>query len=129
MTFTLLELVNAEEAIKKLSMQQLSPKIAYRIAKLIKSIQSETSIFYEQRNSIIKSMSNSRDATNEEKSKGMIGPVFEVKSELIEEYKNKMKDLVDITVNINCEPLPLDMLEEIKISSLDMIALGNLVKE
>jgi hypothetical protein len=97
---TLGALVKAELALGHLAAQAVSVKMAYHFVKLIRAVREETSHYYTQRDLLIKELGVERGVTSAEISRGMTGSIFEVKSENIEAYAIKMKDLIDLPVTI-----------------------------
>lgn len=128
-TTTLGTLVKIENSLVRVSSQPTTVKVAYHLSKLLKLIQSETEYYHTEQNKLIKELGSERQVTSVEKENGMSGSVFEVKPENLETFTNKIKELSEIEVKLDTKwLLTLDLLENIKVSGLDMLTLNILIE-
>ena len=121
------QLVQAEEVLFSISKQPVTIKTAYHIAKLMKSIKEETSIYHSKREELIKEMGEKRDPTKEEMGKGISGEIFEVTKERLPEFIEKMKELNEIDITVDKWLLTFELLDKIDISAQDVLLLDSLI--
>jgi hypothetical protein len=104
------------EALQLLMEERLPIKTAYNIARILRKVNGELELFDQQKNSLIKEL-------GEEKDGGFI-----VKPENIQEFNNKINELLDVEVE-DFNKILLSSLGDIKIASKVLISLDWLIEE
>jgi len=124
------QLVQAEEVLNTIGKQSVSIKTAYHLAKLMKLVKEETSIYHLKREEFIKELGEKREPTKEELAKGVNGEIFEVAKDKIPEFVKQINELSEISVTIDkWLLLTLELLENIDISAQDVLFLDSLIIE
>lgn len=77
-TLTLGECVAAAEALTRLASEKAPPKVAYRIAKLLRLARVEAGHFHEQRNAAIKDLSGGADTVPTDQMSAFLARLTEI---------------------------------------------------
>jgi hypothetical protein len=114
---TLGDLVQAEEALQRLSEVKLPAKQAYHVAKLIRLIKAETQHYHAQREEAIRELG---DATAD-------GSEIRVPPDKMPEFVKRLNELFAVETRIDWTPLRLADLPDV--TAADLLRLGALVSE
>lgn len=108
--------------------KELPIKLSYSLSKLVKTLESEFKILSEKRNKLIDKYAEKDDKnkfiTIIEQGKQRV----KIKEESMEECNNKLQELFNIEVEINFEPISIDLLGDISISAKDLLVLDKFIK-
>ena len=110
---TLGNLLNAREPMAKLLGKELPVKTAYKLSKLVKSINDEFKNFEEQRQNLVKKHGKEDETTKN----------FTVPKEKIQSFQDDIGELLKIEVEINKDPIRITELANIQASPVDLAAL------
>lgn len=127
-TLTLGALVAAEPALQRIGQQPVTSRTAYHLVKVTTLVAAETALFRKQRETLFRTYGVERDATPLEALQGGPRKVIEVTVEKQPAFQAQMDELSSIAVEITTWQIPMAMLEEIKISAADLLALGDLIR-
>lgn len=115
-TMTLGALVGADVALTRLLEVRMSAQLAYRVAKLAKTIHAETTHFTEQRDALIREYG---EPSAEDPQK------IQVKQADVATFMTRVNELAAVETMVSVHPLALDTLPEM--TGADLLALGPLV--
>lgn len=113
---TLGELVQAEEALKRLIEVKLPAKTAYHVAKLMRLVLAETQHFHTQREEAIRELGKPNPENPAE---------IRVSPECMTDFASRINELYAVETRIDWTPLSIGDLPEITAS--DLLRLGSLV--
>jgi len=119
MKITLRKILAAKDALQRLIDKEINIKLAFKLAKIIKEINGEFSLFEERRVSLIKKYSDKPDKDGSVK----------VKPENIQAFAKELNELEEIEVDLNFKPMKLDEFGNIEMATKDLIALEDFIKE
>jgi hypothetical protein len=111
------ELKNAETSLQKLIEKDLNIKIAYKLGKLIKIISAEFKEIEDSRVKLIKKYGKEDENKN-----------IQVLPENNEKFYIEFQQLLDEEIDIDFEPLALEELGEISMTTTDVLKLGHILK-
>lgn len=118
MTITLGQLKESEAAIENIINSELPIHISYKISSILTTITSELKRIEDFRKSLIMKYGVQRE------------DAYSVKEENLEEFYAELKVFLDQTVDINIEKFSIkDFPENVKLTPLDCLKLGFLIKE
>jgi len=118
-------LVNSVQVLSKLNNAELPVKVSYKLAKNIKNIEKELSIYEEEKQKLINKYS---EKDEEGKSKvnenGMINILD------VENWNKDIKELLEIEVEINVEKINIDELakSDLKLTPAELILIDYMIK-
>lgn len=123
---TVKELVDSSETMKKLSQKSLKGKTAYYIARLLREIDKELTLFNETRGDLIKKYGE-KDENGElkidENGNCKFGP------DTIEQFYSEMNDILNNGIELNANKINLKDLEELDFTPTEMIILEPFIEE
>lgn len=99
------DIVNETENLKTLQTMKLPIKVSYRIMRLINKLQSELTIYDTKRNELIKEFGE----VNEEGNYSVKDP------EKIKEFTEKIKEVLEVEIEIDFEPIDVEMLGDLQV--------------
>lgn len=118
MNISLGEIFNSKESLQKLLEADLPIKIAFRLAKLAKTIEPELNNLEQQRVSLIKRLGTVSEGGN-----------IQVQADKIMEFNKEFNSLLTENVSINFEPIPLSLFgNDLKLSALDLSRIDIFIK-
>ncbi len=107
----ILQLINSAEMLQKLSKQDFTAKLAWKIARLLKAAEAEIQSFNETRMTLINKYGekdeNGQLITDE------IGNC-KIDEASVTEFSKQLNDLLDTEVEINANKMKMEDLEEVK---------------
>jgi hypothetical protein len=118
-TVTLGELIEAEDALKRLLEVKCSAQLAYNVAKVAKAVQAETKHFHEKRDALVRELG--------EPVPGDTTGAIRVKSSEVPQFQQKLQELLLVETSLILTPLKLSDLPEI--TGADLLRLGALVTD
>ncbi len=123
---SLTELIDSISVMQELGQKPMKPKVAFQVARLLREIEKEYSLFQNQRTELINKY-GARDETGELKrdDKGN----YSVDRENIEAFNTDLKELLNQTLTLNVEAIMLNDLGEINITPNEMLLLQPFMKE
>lgn len=128
MTIKLEDIVNAQQAVERLSMERVPFKLAYCVAKLLKIMREEASLYFQHRNALIVELGAQVQQTPEEVA--AIGKQFKVKDEHRDEFAKRVLEMNALPVVVEDRWLLVrTLLEDLSMSSADVLALEPLMIE
>ena len=123
---TLRELVDSSDTMKKLSQKSLKGKIAYYIARLLREIDKELTLFNETRGTLIKKYGE-KDENGELKIDENGNCKFS--PEATERFYSEMNDILNNVIELNANKINLNDLEELDFTPTEMIILEPFIEE
>jgi hypothetical protein len=123
---TLNDILNNAEIFRELSTKSLPVKTAFKVARLIRELDKENTIFDESRRQIIEKYAE-RDENGiiKQTAEGNI----QLQQDKIEECNNELVELLNTTIEINVDKISIDALGDIKITPAQMINLEAFIEE
>ncbi|QKJ99935.1 MAG: hypothetical protein HND40_10370 [Ignavibacteriota bacterium] len=120
MQLTLKQILESVDSLGKLLNKELPVKTAYRLGRLSKAIQSELDQFNLTRNNLIKKYGKEKDGQYQ------IDPDDKT---ALEKFNKEIEELLDVEIKIDSyEPIPINELDDIKLSAIDMSKLEIFIK-
>jgi hypothetical protein len=119
MTLTLAQILDAEQALKRLSAERMPIKTSWLVARLAKAVGAEVAAFHEQRNALIMALGIEKDGQR----------LIEEHSPNLPAFVAQVNELVSVSVELPWTPLPQEQLGDIAISPADLLALGPFLGE
>jgi len=128
MTLTFQQLLLAYEVLQRVMDHRFPAgrqQTAYRLNKIRKTLVGEYEFFQQQRKQLIEELGAARKATPRELLNGADGTVWEVlkDSSNWNEFSTRMKEVLDIQVNVADVKVRLDELDTVDLSARDVEAL------
>lgn len=122
----ILTLINATATLNQFGQTKVSPKLAYKIMKLCKSVASDEEFYNAKRNEIIQ-----RYALRGEDGNLIVNDngIIRIMPDKISEANEALKELHGVEVEIPSIRFKLSELDELKLSAADMYALDELIEE
>lgn len=114
------DLLNSVETLQKLSKKDFKAKLAWQVARLLKSAEAEIQAFNETRMNLINKFGE-KDENNEliTDEKGNC----KIPNENVDTFTNELNELLDNEVEINANKIKMEQLEEIDFTPSDMATL------
>ena len=118
MKLTLFEVQRAQKAFQKVMNAELPARVAFRLCRMGKAIDAVYVDIEAQRASLVKKYGTATE-------KGIT-----VDDENIDTFQGEFGELLEKeTIDLNVEPLKLELLETLKLSAIDMMALEPFISE
>ena len=114
---TIEKIINSQEAVNKLADKPLPVKISYRLAKLIKSIESELEVFEGERKKLLE-----RYGTIDKEKQ-----CYNIPNDKTEKFNAEFTQLVGTETELSAEKIDLSN-EDIKLTAKEFIALEPFIK-
>lgn len=119
------ELLNCTDALQKLAGKELKAKLAWQVARLLKSADTELSSFNETRMNLIKKYGEKDEAgeliTDENGN-------CKILTDSVETFSNELNELVETEIEINANKLKVDDLNDIDFTPAEMNALESFIE-
>ena len=110
------EIVTALPALQKLASEKLTLKTLYKVSHMMSMLDKEISFYNQERMKIIESLGN-----NVENDK------WKIPEENIEEFNNRMNELLNIEIASEIKPVELPVSENVEMSYNDIKALDGFI--
>ena len=117
---TIEQLLNSTETLQKLSQKDFKAKLAWSIARLLKTAEAEIQSFNDARLNLIKKYGEkdeSGELITDEKGNCKIA------AESIDEFSTELNELIKTEVEINANKIDIDLLENIDFTPSEMAIL------
>lgn len=114
------ELLNSTETLKKLSQKDFKAKLAWSISRLLKAAEQEIQEFNDTRMNLINKYGEKGDdgqLVTDDKGNCRIVP------ESIQEFSNELNELINTEVEINANPIDIELLEDLEFTPTEMTQL------
>ena len=114
------ELLNSTETLKKLSQKDFKAKLAWSISRLLKAAEQEIQEFNDTRMNLINKYGEKGDdgqLVTDDKGNCRIVP------ENIQEFSNELNELINTEVEINANPIDIELLEDLEFTPTEMTQL------
>jgi len=122
---TIEEILNAIPALKMLKEQPVNGIIAFKIARILREVNKEVELFEQERQKLIEAFcyrdENGRPIIKDNNIK--IDPKF------INEFNNKIKEMLTNEIEINATQLPLNILENVTLTAEQVFSLEKFFEE
>lgn len=119
-TITINDLLNSVETLQKIAQKDFKAKLAWSIARLLKSAETEIQSFNETRMNLIKKYGekdeNGELITDEKNN-------CKIKTEDVDTFTEELNELINTEVEINANKIDFNLLENIDFTPSDMTAL------
>jgi hypothetical protein len=116
-------------SLKSLINKELPIKTSYSLSKLMKNLEGEYKILMEKQNGLI-----DKYAERDDKNKFVLLPPNEfgkqgikIKADLLEECNAKLNELYNIEVEIDFQPISIELLGDISMSPKDLLVLDKFI--
>lgn len=114
------DLVNSTETLQKLSQEKFKAKLAWSIARLLKAAEAEIQQFNDTRMNLIRKYGEKDEQgeliTDEKGNCKII-------TESLEQFSNELNELINTEVEINANPLDIELLDDLDFTPSDMAVL------
>lgn len=120
MTVTLRQLSPLIESLNKFVQVPIPVKYSWRLGKVMKKLQAEIEEFSISRNDLYVKYGDEVEGAEEGQPGVGGGKKYKVPNENMEVFISEMNDLLEETVEIEFEPVPLSIVEDSSISIADM---------
>ena len=119
------DLLNSTETLQKLSQKDFKAKLAWTIARLLKSAEGEIQSFNDTRMNLIKKYGE-KDENGEliTDDKGNC----KIENNSMDEFSKELNELIDTTVEINANKIKMELLEDLDFTPSDMVILEPFVE-
>ena len=125
-TVKISELLNSVETLQKLSQKDFKAKLAWQIARLLKSAENEIQSFNETRMDLI------RKYGEKDENGGLVtdehGNCKIIESEVVN-FNNELNELINSTVEINANKIGIDQLENLDFTPSEISILEPFIEE
>ena len=114
------ELLDSTETLKKLSQKDFKAKLAWSISRLLKAAEQEIQEFNDTRMNLINKYGEKGDdgqLVTDDKGNCRIVP------ESIQEFSNELNELINTEVEINANPIDIELLEDLEFTPAEMTQL------
>lgn len=111
------ELLDSTETLKKLSQKDFKAKLAWSISRLLKAAEQEIQEFNDTRMNLINKYGEKGDdgqLVTDDKGNCRIVP------ESIQEFSNELNELINTEVEINANPIDIELLEDLEFTPAEM---------
>jgi hypothetical protein len=122
---TLEQLINGSDAFKALSQRPLKARTAYAVGKILKLVDTEMQSFNDARMELIRKYGE-KDDNNELKADEQ-GNVH-IPSEVLDNFNNELRDLLDTSVELNVNKIRIDDIEDINFTPSEMAQIGDFIE-
>lgn len=110
---TMMDIVNSVPVFEQVVGQEINGKLAFKVARLVRELDKELKLFHEERTKLIQHYAE-KDENGEikvdENSNAMIS------NDNIMECNQKIQELLDTTIEVNADKIPLELLDMLSIS-------------
>jgi len=116
----IVELLNSTDTLQKLSQQDFKAKLAWSIARLLKSAEAEIQSFNETRMNLIRKYGEkdeNGDLITDEKGN------CKIDQESLTEFSTQLGDLLETTVEINANKIKVEQLDDVDFTPSEMTIL------
>lgn len=110
------EIMNAKDAFFKLLSLPLPIKTSYRLSKAARKFDVELKIIEEKRNQLVMKYGEKNEQGN-----------TMVKQSEMGNFMKEFNDMLELSIEINIEPIDLSLFEDIKLSPLEIANLDKLI--
>lgn len=117
MKITLGEVDTAKDSLRSLMAKELPIKVSYRFAKLAKQLSDELNQLEDQRKELIKKHGDAKD-----------DGTFKIPDDKRETFLKEYEDLLSLEIDVNFEPVTVDQLGDINISSAQLVNLHRFIE-
>ncbi len=125
-TVTLNDILNNLEIFREISNKAVPVKTAFRIARLIRELDKESSTFDESRRKIIETYGeyDENGALKQDENGNII-----IKPEEVNNCNREIIDLLNTTIEINCDKINIADFGEIELTPAQVLGLENFIEE
>ena len=123
---TVRDMIDSIPTLRELSNKQLKSKVAFKVARLLREIQTESETFETARMNLVKLYAE-KDENGEIKTDDK-GNIY-IEQDKIEEFNKELKDLLDNTITINGDKLSLDDLGDETFTPQQMLSFSAFLEE
>ena len=127
MTLTFAQLLAAEPVLNRLASERTTAQTRYALAQVVGAVREATAYFQQEREALVKELGAERPTTPAEQETGPAGTVWEVSPEHIPAFVERVRELVNVEVELKVTPLPLKALDAIALSADELLALQPLL--
>jgi hypothetical protein len=113
-------------SMKELVEKDLQIKVAYKLSKLLKILDNENQTFEEQRVKLFQKYGEKDEDGN---LKTYEGDKINIAKDNLKLFNTEFKELCNIEINIDFEPIKLDDLGDIKLKTLTLYGLSDFIVE
>lgn len=122
----LITVVNGMDTLKKLSESPIRGRTAYKIAKILKKVDEEYSLFNDARMKLVRECAKKgEDGEPITDEQGNVS----IDESSIAMFNDEINKLLETTVNIDFDKIPLDELADIDFTPTEMIAIEDFIEE
>lgn len=120
------DVINSAEVMRTLSTQQLKGKVAFRVARLLRELEKEFTLFNEKRADLIKEYGQ-KDENGELKTNE--NGDFMLEPERAQEFYNMMDELLNTDLSINAEKIAFEDIENVEFTPTQILSIENFIEE
>lgn len=116
MTITFKKLIEATDAFRKLSNQELSIKKAVEVSRLIRKLEKEYDVYKENYGKLVKKYGKLKSKDSDE---------YDFDNDARKNFSEELTKLLELECNIDSEKIKID--EDIRLSAIQVLALEDFV--
>ena len=120
------DVINSAEVMRTLSTQQLKGKVAFRVARLLRELEKEFTLFNEKRAELVREYGQ-KDENGELKTTE--NGDFMLEPEHAQEFYNMMDELLNTDLSINAEKIAFEDIENLEFTPTQILNIENFVEE
>ena len=123
---TMMDIVNSVPVFEQVVGQEINGRLAFKLARLVRELDKELKLFHEERTKLIQHYAE-KDENGEikvdENSNAMIP------DDSIMECNQKIQELLDTTIEVNADKIPMELLDMLSISPQQALYIENFLCE
>ena len=123
---TMMDIVNSVPVFEQVVGQEINGRLAFKLARLVRELDKELKLFHEERTKLIQYYAE-KDENGEikvdENSNAMIP------DDSIMECNQKIQELLDTTIEVNADKIPMELLDMLSISPQQALYIENFLCE
>lgn len=120
------DVINSAEVMRTLSTQQLKGKVAFRVARLLRELEKEFTLFNEKRAELVREYGQ-KDENGELKTTE--NGDFMLEPERAQEFYNMMDELLNTDLSINAEKIAFEDIENVEFTPTQILSIENFIEE
>jgi len=118
---TLKELSAIISSLNSFVQVPIPAKYSWRLGRVMKKLQVEVESFTDQRSKLFEKYGEEVESESEEKK--MQGVQFKIKAEHMDVFTKELNDLLQETIEIEFDPIPISLIEDSNMTIADMVNL------
>ena len=119
MTATIYDIISANPVFTKILQHEFTGKQSFMISRVLRALNTETESFNKTREEVLKKYAETDDAGEMIISEGNV----KIRDGEMEAFQKEINELLYAELDIDVKPIPVDWLDDVKLTPQEMIAL------